>query len=172
MLSIPATRDSILFCRFLTGREFGPVHGTEPMVLRLPLAELEAPTRAFLSVFLAFLHARIARKETILAQRRTQFRIQLRERASDAHTHGSSLPAYAAALDLRLHLDLVEHLGEFQRLNGGRVSSHVSEVILHGPSVHRKQGRPDLDIHASHRFPPASGAVEVFLCRFCERIRG
>src|SRR6202041_463560 len=124
MLWIPAVRDSILFCRFLTGREFGPVHGTGPMVL-LPLAELEAPTCAFLSVFLSFLHARITRQKSILAQRGTQLRVQLRERASDAHTHGSSLPAYAAALDLRLHLDLVEHLGEFQRLNGGRVPCHV-----------------------------------------------
>src|ERR1700733_6563934 len=98
MLWIPAIRDSILFCRFLTGREFGPVHGTGPMLLLLPLAELEAPTRAFLSVLLALLHARIARQKTILAQRRTQLRIQLRERSSNAHTHRSGLPAYAAAL--------------------------------------------------------------------------
>src|SRR6202167_4323775 len=139
MLWIPASRDSILFCRFLTGREFGPVLGTGPMVL-LPLAELEAPTRAFLSVFLAFLHARIARQKTVLAQRRTQLRIQLRERASNAHSHRSGLSAYAAALDLRLYLDLVQHLRELQRLDSGRMPRHVAEIILHRPPVHREQG--------------------------------
>jgi len=47
----------------------------------LPLAELEALAGALLPVFLAFLHARIARQKTVLAQTRAQFRIENGERA-------------------------------------------------------------------------------------------
>src|SRR5208283_5498191 len=79
---------SILFCRYLTGRDLVrdapdlntlnslPLPSPQAMAqaLRLTLAELEAATRALLSVFLAFLHARIAREETVFAQCWTQFR--------------------------------------------------------------------------------------------------
>ena len=43
---------------------------------QLALGELEALTRALLSVFLAFLHARIARQKSVLAKRRPQLRIE------------------------------------------------------------------------------------------------
>src|SRR6202035_2881786 len=52
---------------------------------RLALGELEALACALLAVLLAFLHAGIASQKSILAQRRTQFRIEHGNRACQAH---------------------------------------------------------------------------------------
>src|SRR5580658_4799548 len=143
MLGIPACRDSILFCRILTGRAFGSATRVEPIFApttepprpapkpvvrrgsrvgifciqpladisnppfwrletptRLALAELEPATRALLTVLLAFLHTRVPGQKSVLAQRRTQLRVQLGEGARNAHAHRSRLAADAAALDL------------------------------------------------------------------------
>ena len=66
-----------------------------PLTQRLALGELESLARALLSVFLAFLHARVARQKTVGAQRRPQLRIELRNRARQAHAHRAGLPADA-----------------------------------------------------------------------------
>src|SRR5271155_2523993 len=117
----PLAGSSILFCRFLTGRELGPASLRKPDRKKLALAELEPPASALLPVLLAFLHARVARQESIFAQAGTQIRVQLRERAGKSHAHGPGLPAHAAALHRGFHFHLVVHLREFKRLDGGRV---------------------------------------------------
>src|SRR5271163_2708635 len=94
----PVVRSSILFCRFLTGRELGPAPSRKPDRKKLALAELEPPASALLPVLLAFLHARVARQESIFAQTRTQVRVELRERPGKPHAHGAGLSTHAAAL--------------------------------------------------------------------------
>src|SRR5713101_7986114 len=73
-------------CRLLAGRDLSGPTCASPLELglvptrsgpqKLTLRELEALARALLSVLLAFLHSRIARQKSILAQRRPQLRIE------------------------------------------------------------------------------------------------
>jgi hypothetical protein len=68
----PMVQNRTSYCRLLAGREFVPSRKTgRDITLGLTLAELEALAGALLPVLLAFLHARIARQETVLAQART-----------------------------------------------------------------------------------------------------
>src|SRR4029077_17193947 len=134
-------RSSILFCRPLAGRELGPASSRKPDRKNLALAVLEAAPCALLSVLLAFLHARIARQETVLAQAGPQVGVQLRKRARKSHAHRSRLSAHAAALYGGLHFHLFLHLREFQRLDSSRVPRHVSEIFIHRAAVYREARR-------------------------------
>src|SRR3984885_7574268 len=93
-------RNRTSVCRLLAGREFVPVSrdiaGANPKTKgprpnRLALAELEALAGALLPVLFAFLHARIARQKSVLAQPGAQFRIEDGQRAGKPHAHGSGL---------------------------------------------------------------------------------
>jgi hypothetical protein len=63
------------------GNTFTLFLGRDSRTRGLALAELEALAGALLPVFFAFLHARIARQKTVLAQTRAQLRIENRQRA-------------------------------------------------------------------------------------------
>src|SRR3984885_9605877 len=121
--------------------------------VRLSLAELEPATRALLSVLLAFLHTRVAGQESVLAQRRTQLRVQLGEGARNAHAHRSGLAADAATLDLCAHLDLIEHLRKFQRLDRGGVPRDVAKIIVNRAIVPGELRRSGFDVDARYGLP-------------------
>src|SRR5260370_33317397 len=92
-------------CRLLAGRDLSGltcVNSLElgaapllPELQKLTLRELEALARALLSVLLAFLHSRIARQKSVLAQRRA---------------HRASLSAHAAAMRRHHHVHLVRDI--------------------------------------------------------------
>src|SRR5580698_1357607 len=131
---------------------------------RLALAELEAATSALLSVLLAFLHARIAREETVGAQRRTQLRIQHCKRARKPHAHRSSLSARAAALYHGAHFELILHLRERQRLRRRLVPRHVVEIFFHRASVHGELRGAGLDVDTRDRLTPTARAIVLLHC--------
>src|ERR1700722_547876 len=154
-------RSSILFCRSFPAVDLAGPDCSSPAVKKLALAVLEAATRSLLSVLLAFLHARIACQKPVLAQRRPQLRINLRERARKPHAHRSRLTAHTAALHDALHFDLILHLRELQRLNRSRVPGDIAKIFVHRAAIYRKTRRPHLDINARDGLTAAAGAIEL-----------
>src|SRR5690349_9536050 len=126
----------------------------------LTLRELEALARALLAVLLAFLHARIARQESVFPQCRPQFGVEPRDRAGESHANGPCLSASAAAVRRDHHIDLVSKIGEFQRLGGVVLPSEIGEVLLYRPAVDRKFARAWPNEYARHGFFPAAGTLE------------
>src|SRR5258708_12141597 len=113
-------------CRLLAGRDlsgpnfFGPLElgavPASPEPQKLTLRELEAFARALLSVLLAFLHARVARQKSVLAQRRPQLRIEPRNRPRQSHAHRAGFSAHAAAVPRHHSSPLFPSIREFHRL--------------------------------------------------------
>src|SRR6195256_1629648 len=110
-------RHRTAYCRLLAGRDLSGPTCVNPLELgvtpalpgpqKLTLRELEALTRALLSVLLAFLHSRIARQKSVFPQRRPQLRIESRNRTRQSHAHRPCLPAHAAAMRRHHHVYLV-----------------------------------------------------------------
>src|SRR5712692_2198028 len=162
----PATPASA--CRLLAGREFVPLrhHGCGTELIGLALAVLEALAGALLPVLLAFLHARIARQKTVLAQACAQLRVEPRQRPRQSHAHRAGLPAGPAAFCRGPHVHLVQRFGEFQRFHRRVSPGHVLEVLLHRAAVHFVLARAQLHEHARHRFLAAARAVEPLCSGF------
>jgi hypothetical protein len=76
--------------------------------MTLPLRELEAFSRSRLSVFLAFLHARIAREKPFFPQKATQLSTELDQGARDAMLHCAGLPVHAATFNSNMNIEFVE----------------------------------------------------------------
>src|ERR1700733_14656329 len=74
----------------------------------LPLRELEAFSRSRLPVFLAFLHARIAREKPFLPHKSAQLGAELDQGACDAVLHCAGLPVHAAAFNSNMNIEFVE----------------------------------------------------------------
>src|SRR6266849_341687 len=161
-------------CRLLAGRDLsGPTCvsplelGTSPALpgaKKLALRELEALARALLSVLLAFLHARIARQKSVLAQRRTQLWIELRDRPRQSHAHGAGLAANAATMRGHNHVHLVGDIRELQRLDRVILPRMIREILFHRPAVDLKLAVPWTQEHARHRFLAPSGSQNPSLC--------
>src|SRR5260370_16289536 len=105
------------------------------MIKKLTLRESEELKRAILSVLLTFLHARIARQKSVLAQRRPQFRVEPRNGPRQSHAHRSRLPAHAAAMRRHYHVNLVGDIRKFQRLDRAMLPRAIRQNMLHGPVV-------------------------------------
>src|SRR5260370_16805442 len=132
-------------CRLLAGRDLSGltcVNSLElgaapllPELQKLTLRELEALARAFLSVLLAFLHWRIARQKSVLAQRRAQLWIKSRNRTRQSHAHRASLSAYAAAMRRHHHVHLVRDIRELQWLDRVMLPRVIWKILFHCPAV-------------------------------------
>src|SRR5262249_11513752 len=85
-------------------------------VEKLPLAELEPGARTALSVFLAFLHPRVARQEAFLLELLAQLRVVLGQGSRDAVANGSGLSRRAAAGDRDVDVELLGRLARQERL--------------------------------------------------------
>src|SRR5438270_7961342 len=135
-----------------TGTEFVMPAG----VTKLTLRELEALARALLPVLLAFFHSRVARQESVLAQRRPQLRIEPRNRSRQSHAHRARLAAHSAAMRGHHHIHLVRDVRELQRLRRVMLPGMIRKVLFDFPAVHRKLAGSWTNEHARHRFlaPP------------------
>src|SRR5260370_40928069 len=105
------------------------------MIKKLTLRESEELKRAILSVLLTFLHARIARQKSVLAQRRPQFRVEPRNGPRQSHAHRSRLPAHAAAMRRHYHVNLVGDIRKFQRLHHRMLPRVLWEILLDRPGI-------------------------------------
>src|SRR5712664_4132639 len=154
-------------CRLLAGRDLGRSARAHPPEFaraglrppeKLTLRELEALARALLSVLLAFLHSRIARQKSVLAQRRAQLWIEPRNGPRQSHAHRASLPAYAATMCRHHHVHLVRDIRKLQWLDRVMLPRVVRKILLHRPAVDRELARSRTQEHARHRLlaPPCS----------------
>src|SRR5262249_35194487 len=108
---------------------------------RLTLGELESLSCALLPVLFAFLHTGIARQKTVLAQCRTQLRIESRNRAGEPHADRSSLTANAAAMRGHYDVNLVRQIRELHRLRRVVLPRKIRKILLNRPAVHRELAR-------------------------------
>src|SRR6267154_5698646 len=149
-------------CRLLAGRDLNGPTCANPLELgaapvlpepqkKLTLRELEALARALLSVLLAFLHARIARQKSVLAQRRPQLRIEPRNRPRQSHAHRASLPAHAAAVRRHHYVHLVGNVRKLQRLDRVMLPRVIRKILFNRPAVDGKLAGAGTKEHARHR---------------------
>src|SRR6185503_15757652 len=115
----------------------GRVRWIPLLLLRLPLAELEALARARLPVLLALLHARVAREEALAAEQRLQGLVLAHERARHTHADPAGLAGEPAAGDARVHVDLVGEVRHRERLERVQHQRIAAQVLERGPAVHQ-----------------------------------
>src|SRR6266851_5513684 len=146
---VPASRNGAL----PRGRSKRP---RGPLTQRLALGELESLSRALLTVLLALLHTRVARQETVLAQRRPQLRIETRNCSRQSHAHRAGLPANAAAIRGHDYVHLVRQARKLQRFGGVMLPGEIGEILLHRSLVDRELARAGAQKHARDRFLAAA----------------
>src|SRR5213593_2263621 len=123
------------------------------------LAELLAPARAVQADLLALDFARIARHEAGMAQGRLERCVVVEQRTGDAVTYRASLPRFAAAMHVDLHVEGCIVRGENQRLLDDHDGRLAAEVLLDRLAVHENLSRALFHEHASHRRLAAAGSV-------------
>src|SRR5207237_8657416 len=100
-----------------------------------PLRVLELLARAGLPVLLALAHARVAREQAGLLQRRTKLFVEARERAREAVSNGSGLPRRTATADRREDVELPRRLRDLERLRDDHAQGLTREVVFEGAAV-------------------------------------
>src|SRR5260370_36931142 len=135
-----------------------------PEPKKLTLRELEALARALLSVFLAFLHSRIARQKSVLAQRRSQLRIESRNRSRQSHAHRARLAAYSAAMRRHHHVHLVGDIRELQRLHRVMLPCMIRKILFHCPAIDLELACSRTQKHARHGLLAAPRPEKPCLC--------
>src|SRR5262249_42668008 len=144
----------------------------------LPLRELEALAGALAAVFLAFLHAAVAGEiagvaellghadDRVLAVAGVLGRQaeHLLERAGDTLAGSAGLTREAAAANLDRHVELVAHVGQFERAVDGRAILVLREELVDGSLVHGYFARAFGHAHAGDGFlAPAGAEVKLLL---------
>src|SRR5208282_4946995 len=103
--------------------------------MRSTFRELETFARARLAVFLALLHARIAREEALGLQCAPQGRVELQQRPGNAMPHRTSLAVGPAAADVDARIEFFRRAGEGQRLRRGHPQRFQREITFKLASV-------------------------------------
>src|SRR5882672_4628905 len=151
-------------CQLLAGREFAASRKAgRGRTCCLTLAELEALAGALLPVFLAFLHARIARQKTVLAQPCAEFWIEDGERAGKPHAQRAGLAADAAAIHSGHDIHRIRRLGELHRFHSAIAPVDVAEILVHRPAIDGNLAGTECQKHARHRFFAAACPVKLLL---------
>src|SRR5215471_19774165 len=84
--------------------------------LKLAFRELEALTRALLTVLLTLFGAGVTREQSGLLELLAQLGVEFEQRARDAVTHRAGLAGDAAAVDIDHHVEFVDRVGQLQWL--------------------------------------------------------
>src|SRR5262245_41138733 len=131
-----------------------------PRRYELPLGELEALARRRLPVLLAFLHARVAREEALLAQERPDLRVRLLKGARHAERDRARLAGVTSSVDGGDHVEFVERVAGHERLRGDTTERDSGKVTIEIDAVHEALARAGCQPHAGHRgFPPPRSDV-------------
>src|ERR1700704_426166 len=96
--------------------------------INLPLRELEALSRALLSVLLSFFDTRIARHQPGVLQRRTKVRIEFDQRTSNPMPNSTRLTRRATARNVDQNIKLVCGVRQLQRLADNHAQCFVGKV--------------------------------------------
>src|SRR5687767_3529945 len=129
------------------------------------LGELEAGTSALLTVLLALLHTRIAREEARLLEALAEFGVVDLERARDAVADRAGLAARSAAVHRHHDVELVDGLGERERLLDDHLEHFVREVFIETTAIDRDLTAARADVHTRRRGLPSSGSVIFNQCQ-------
>src|SRR5262249_11463470 len=125
----------------------------------LAFRELEAFTRALLTVLLTLFGAGIAREQSGLFELLTQLGVELEQRARDAVTHCAGLTSNAAAVDVDHHVEFVDRVGQLQRLADDHAKGFVLEVQIDGGAVDFEIAAAGTQINSRCSALPPSGSV-------------
>ena len=96
----------------------------------LPLRELEALSRSWLPVLLAFLHPRIASQKSCLLQNLAKFCAEIDKSTRNAVLYGSRLSVHSATMDVDKEIKLIQRVGSLQRLLHEHPVGFIEEVLL------------------------------------------
>jgi hypothetical protein len=110
----------------------------------LTLRILEACSGALAAIFLAFLNARIAGKETGPFQNLPVFRIEFEKRFGNTVPNRSSLAANPAAKHVDGHIELAERTGKDQWLSNYHFAGLSVQILIGRLSVYNDLTRPRL----------------------------
>src|SRR5258706_13682652 len=129
---------------------------------QLALRELEPGAGAALAVFLAFLHAGIARQEAFLLELLAELQVVLRESARDAVTDRARLSGRAASRNRHVDVEPLRRLRREKRLLDDHLQDVIGEVIVEGAFVDRDGAGPRKHSDARHcALAPPGGSVLV-----------
>ena len=103
--------------------------------MRSTFRELETFARAGLAVFLAFLHARIAREEALGFQCAPQGRVKLQQRPGNAVANRAGLAVGTAAGDIDTRVQFFRRAGDGQRLGHCRPQGFQREIAFKLASI-------------------------------------
>ncbi len=96
----------------------------------LSLRELEALASALLTVFLAFLGARISADETGFLEFAAQIAVKLYKSTSNAVTYCSCLTGNSAASHVDVDVELTQSISELQGLANDHALSFAAEIVF------------------------------------------
>jgi hypothetical protein len=123
----------------------------------LTLRELEPLTCAFLTVLLALVLTRIARKKTCLLERAAQFGVEFDECASDTEANRPSLTRDTAAVSKNQYVETIRHFDRAQSLQNRDPSRFGREIILEGAAIDGDLSRSRPQEHARNASLTAPG---------------
>src|SRR5579862_1996117 len=126
---------------------------------KLALRELEALSRALLSVFLALFASRIATDKAFRLQFLAQLCIELHQRAGDAQLHGIRLTAHAAAQNAGDHVERCTRFRRCQRSLRRRALCRGHEIFVKGTPVHLEIAGARTQVNPGNRRLTASRPV-------------
>jgi hypothetical protein len=102
----------------------------------LAFGELEALTRALLSVLLSFMRASVTREKPELFELASQLGIKFDQSAGDAEARSPSLSADPAAIGQDQDIETVRSLGGEQRLAHVGAGRFIGKIIFKGPVIY------------------------------------
>ena len=126
----------------------------------LSLGELRCTAGAFETVFLSFLHSRVAGQEASLLEHRTKGFVILQKRSCKTVTDRAGLTGHAAAGDAADDVELVVQFGHVEGLTNDELQRVETEVIVDISVVDRDLAGAGIDTNARDGFLSAAGAVE------------
>src|SRR5712691_8345012 len=100
--------------------------------ISLPLRELEALTRAFLSILLPLFDAWITRNQACLLQSWTKVRVEFDQSASNAVTNRARLARGTAPFNINQKVKLIRRLSQLQRLPDDHPQGLVGKILIEG----------------------------------------
>jgi len=100
--------------------------------ISLPLRELEALTRALLSILLPLFDAWITRNQACLLQSRTKVRVEFNQSASNAVSNRTCLARRAAPTNINQKVKLIRRLSQLQRLPDDHPQGFIGKILIEG----------------------------------------
>ena len=100
------------------------------IAIHLPFRELEALSRSRLTVFLTFLHSRIAGQETGFLQDGPELHAEVDQRSRDAVLDGARLAVHSATFNVDNEIEFVRAVRRLKRLFEDHPVGFIKKILL------------------------------------------